>query len=272
MKTSLNFGALKDTIAKKAAFELTQNNKTDVLKEFTNALKANPILNRQYIVFKNFERVKPFSKERLAERFIAQNLEALGEMSWNDMLRDNIELRKKFLGNPDESHVIAKKENSVLYENLNILIEAKLNGSFKDFEKEAFAYNAIVEHLTRPVEENQSNKENNEHPDFHKFWRFITKNALNSFNERYEGLNEEEKTMFKLMISNNEDKKIGVLKLKKEISDSIQSKLNESQSKEEKSLLETFNEKLNKEISDDDLLKDECISSLFELKEALANI
>ena len=81
MKTSLNFGALKDTIAKKAAFELTQNSKTDILKEFTDVLKVNPTLNRQYLIFKNFERVKPFSKERLAERFIAQNLEALNGLT-----------------------------------------------------------------------------------------------------------------------------------------------------------------------------------------------
>lgn len=272
MKTSLNFGALKDTIAKKAAFELTQNSKTDILKEFTDVLKVNPTLNRQYLIFKNFERVKPFSKERLAERFIAQNLEALNGLAWRDILKENIDLRKKFLGNPDESHVFAKKENADLYENLNVLIESKLNTTFNDFEKEATAYNAIVEHLTRPVEQSEKNKESKEQPDFHKFWRFVTKNALNSFNERYEGLTPEEQSMFKLMISNNSDKKLGVIKLKTEIAESIQNKINQSHSKEEQVLLEAFSQKLNREMSDDEMLKDECISSLFELRETLKSM
>lgn len=74
---SLNFGAIRDSISRLSSMEILKENTSNTLKTFTNKVKKSPVLLKQHLVFKNFEESRPFAKERLAERFISQNLTIL---------------------------------------------------------------------------------------------------------------------------------------------------------------------------------------------------
>ena len=270
MKTTLNFGALKDSVLKKASGELLNENKNSTMVNFMEAVRKSPILKKQYLIYKNFEKTKPFSQERLAERFIQQNIGMLKEESWAKLQNENANLRQSILGGPDEWTVLAKKENVELYESVSTLIEASINPQFKDWDRDAKAYSHLIEHLTRKVEGDEVNEEK-ERPQANKFWKFITKNALGYFNERYEALAESERELFKVLISENKSKREQIERMRGDLIDLIESKMNdEGNSRDDTVILETFKSKLKKEVNDDVLTSDEYIISCFELKDMLS--
>ena len=126
---------------------------------------------------------------------------------WATLLRENSNLRIGLLGAPDEVGVLPKKENERLYENINILIESEIKPGFNDIQEEVRAYDEIVSYLTREVSEAESkNLEESENPNFRKAWKFITKNAISNFNERFEMLSESERNAFKILTSEGEEK------------------------------------------------------------------
>lgn len=268
MKTTLNFGALKDTITKKAGMEMAQENKNSTLVNFMEAVKGNPILKKQFLIYKNFEKTKPFEHARLAERFIQQNLQAIKDISWQELQDQNAHLRQNLLGGPDECTVMANKDNEQLFEYVNTIIESKINKRFNSFDKDAQAYGALVEHLTRKLPEEQMNKEK-ERPELSRFWKYITNNALGYFNERYEALNEDERALFKVLISESNEKKESAAQLRDELISMIDGKLKEAKNREDISILETFGSKLKKPIDENKMMEDEYIISCFELKQTL---
>lgn len=268
MKTTLNFGALKDTITKKASLEMAQENRNTTLVNFMEAVRKSPVLKKQFLIYKNFENTKPFEHARLAERFIEQNLQVIRDVSWEDLQDQNAHLRQNILGGPDECTVMATKANEALFEHVNTLIESKLNKRFTRFDKDAQSYGALVEHLTRSVPAQEANTEK-ERPEVNRFWKYITKNALNYFNERYEALTDEERELFKMMISETKEKKEGVVRLREDLIALVDSKLKEAKAREDVVILESFKEKLTKEVPEEKMMSDEYIMSCFELKQTL---
>ena len=266
-KTSLNFGALKDTITKKATIEMARENKNSTLVAFMEAVSRSPILKKQHLVYKNFEKTKPFEHPRLAERFIEQNLRIVEGMSWQELQEQNATLRQHLLGGPDECTVMAKKDNEVLFEHVSTIIESKINRNFKNFDKDALSYQALVEHLTRKNEGGMN--EETERPKADRFWRFVTKNALNRLNEGYAALDEDGRGLFGVLISEGKTKKEGVEKLRSELKEAISERLMDAKSPEDKAILESFRGKVSKEVSDEVLLSDDYIISCFELKGTL---
>ena len=74
---SFNFGAIRDSIMKLSASEIIKESKSATLSKFTTAVKKSPALQKQSLFFKNIQECKPFDKERLADRFLNQNLQLL---------------------------------------------------------------------------------------------------------------------------------------------------------------------------------------------------
>lgn len=270
MKTTLNFGALKDSITKKAGIEMARDNRNSTLVHFLESVKKNPILKKQFLLYKNFEKTKPFDSPRLAERFIEQNLQVLRDVNWNDLQRENASLRQALLGAPDESTVVAQKNNEQLFENINLIIESRLNKNFKRFDLDVKAYGQLVDHLTREVVEEERNPEK-ERPELNKMWKFVTKNALNYFNERYEALDENERALFKVLISERKDRKEAAIRLREELSEVLKSKIKSSENHEDVAILESFKQKVEKEVSDDVMTSDDYLMSFFELKQTLSS-
>jgi len=146
---SYNFGAIRDSIARLSSAELMKTNKSETLNEYVEKTQSSPDLKKQQLIYKNIQDCKPFEKERLAERFLNQNLSMFRNSDWNQIIFENKQLRYDFLGAPDVSHVIVNGGDGRLFEAINTMIESVTNKGFSDFESEGKAYEFILEHLTQ---------------------------------------------------------------------------------------------------------------------------
>ena len=243
---SFNFGAIRDTITRLSSAELIREHKSVTLDKFLSEIKKSPILTKQQFVFKNIETAKPFTKERLAERFIAQNMQLFKNEKWNNITAENKRVRKELL---DDMHIESRVDNK-LAESINTLIEFNSNSIQSDFgkgiEREIEAYDYVIKHLTRSVNESDYSKEKEDNPKLNESWKFITKVAVNNFNDRYEHLNEDEKKVFSVLIADEKTKISYLSEIKdqnlKMISQLLETKVDlDLDSKE---LLESFKDKL----------------------------
>jgi organic radical activating enzyme len=222
--------------------EILKENQNDTLRKFMNTVKKSPTLLKQHYVFKNFEDCKPFAKERLAERFINQNLSILKGVKWQDIVKENKNIRITQLEN---SHVESTGGNKdELYNNIHTLIESFTRPGFSNIEEEQKSYEYLLEYLTRAVEEKETSKEKIDNPDL-KNWQYITKLAVNNFNERYAHLNEEEKKVLSMLLADNNKKINHIEDLKKENLNLIDELLKEATDIKRVAILEGFKEKLN---------------------------
>jgi len=276
MKTTLNYGAIKDTVTKVAAMEVIRENANNTLFNFQNLMKESTILKKQHLIYKNLQSTKPFSKERLAERFLQQNLRVLINDSWDAIISENKNARFKLFGGVNEQageggFVIARSDNAKLYEAIHTLIEAETNKFFSDFEKEAQSYEFVMEHLTREVIKEDQSEEKRDTPEFNKFWKFVTKNAMSNFNQRYTHLSEDEKKVFKVLVAEGDIKINYITQARKEALDLIKEKKN-ILPKEDQVKLQSFEEKLQKEVEPNILVSDDYIFETTQLLSVLKSI
>jgi len=243
---SFNFGAIRDTVTRLSAVELVREQKSITLDKFLKEIKQSPALTKQQFVFKNIESTKPFTKERLAERFIAQNMQLFKNEQWNNVKSENKRIRKELL---DDLHIESKIDNK-LAESINTLIEFNSNAIHSDLSKEiqreVEAYDYVVNYLTRTVNESEYSKEKEDNPKLNESWKFITKVAVNNFNDRYEHLNEEEKKIFSVLVA-DEKTKIAYLNELRQQNLKTLSQILETKSdidSDAKELLENFKSKL----------------------------
>ena len=263
---SYNFGAIRDSILKLSAAELIKESKSNSLDSFMSRIKKSATLHKQHLIFKSLQESKTFEKDRLADRFLNQNLQLFANEKWHKILEENKKLRKEIL---DDKHVEAKKDGK-LFESINILIESITNPAFNNFETEQAAYEFVLSHLTRqPIIESEKSDEKTDGPKLGSAWKFITKMAISNFNERFKHLNEEEKKSFKILISDNNTKVNYLNTLKQESMVAIEDKLKEEKNPKSIELLNSFISKLEniKDVSHHSL--DESIISCLELKESL---
>ena len=148
---SYNFGAIRDSIARLSSAELMKTNKSQTLNEYVAKTQSSSDLKKQQLIYKNIQDCKPFEKERLAERFLNQNLSMFRNSDWNQIMFENKQLRYDFLGAPDVSHVVVNGGDGRLFEAINTMIESVTKKGFSNFEAEGKAYDFILEHLTREV-------------------------------------------------------------------------------------------------------------------------
>lgn len=240
---SFNFGAIRDTVTKLSASELIREQKSKTLDIFLEEIKKSPALTKQHFVFKNIETAKPFEKERLAERFILQNLQLFKNERWENIVSENKRIRRELL---DDIHIESRLDNK-LAESINTLIEFHSTIGYTNFEKEQEAFEYVLGHLTRTVNESDKSKETTDNPNIlNKGWKFITQAAVSNFNERYQHLNEEEKNVFSILISDQKNKISYLEEIKNRNLDSIQKLLetNKDIDKDTTALLEKFKIKI----------------------------
>jgi hypothetical protein len=266
-QVSLNFGAIKDTVYRFASKELVFENKsekTTILESFLKTLKENPSLKLQYLIFKNLEEGS-FKKERLAERYINQNLKLLEATSWDKVIDSNRDVR---IGLLENCHVDGNAGKEELYESIHTLIESVTRKGFSDIDRSEAAYEFILENLLKEKKNEEGSVSKTEENDGPKIlsWDFITKLAVNNFNERYSHLNESERELLNILLSDNDKKLVHLDSLKKESLEMINDLLNEENNEEEKTILNQFKTKINN-LKGDNL--DEEIINCAELKESL---
>lgn len=267
---SLNFGAIKDTVFKFAAKSLMIEGKenTNILKEFLKEIKSNHVLKLQYLIFKNLSEGN-FKKERLAERYLNENLKIANKINWGDLLETNKKIRSRLLEN---CHVEGAPGMNELYENIHVLIESTIKPDFQDINKSQRAYEYILEYLTKDVEDisEKRNKETSDSPNLFS-WKFIINHAVSNFNERYSHLNEAERNTLKVLLSDYKNKINHLDHIKKESIDLINKILIEKEDDSTKSIMKKFENKINSlpKVNKENI--DEIIINCSELNESLKN-
>jgi len=257
---TLNFGAIQETVNRLIASSILNESKNNILNSFTKKIKSNPVLLKQYYIFENFKNCKPFeNKTRLAERFINQNLNIIKEHNWKEIKNANRELRISLLEN---THVEATKgENTELFNNIQNLIESTTTPGYLNVNKSELSYDYLLNFLTRkPLSESAKSKEIKDNPNIN--WRYVTKLAVNNFEERFEHLKESEKKIFSMLISEDSSKKENFINDIKDENINLITTLLESEIKkgnnENVALLETFKNKMmngkNDNISQNDII------------------
>lgn len=264
---TLNFGALKDTITRLSSHELLKENDSNTLKQFIKSVRKSPSLMKQNLVFKNIKDCKPFEKERLAERFISQNLNLFKGLNWFDIMKENRELRISLLEN---SHVESNAgKNDELFNNIQTLIESITRHGFSEVKKEQDAYEFVLKYLTRKDNiQEEKKQETKDNPDF-KNWKFITELAVNNFNKRYSHLTEQEKKLLKMLLSEGDKKKNYIEDLKNENLSTINNLLSNIKEPEKTKLLKDFKIKLEKGEYNNASNLDDFLVAYSELKEVL---
>lgn len=261
---SLNFGSIKDTIYRISSGKMINEGFTkQFIDPFVSELKEKPILHVQYLIFKNVEKSN-FSKEYLAERFLNQNLNLISNYDFNEILRENKDLRVKILNN---IHVEANSKNQQLFESLHTLIKSKTQKNFNDFDEENKAYEFVINYLTSDKKEKEQIQEATEIEEKNEFpkllsWKYVTELAINNFNERYGHLEESEQRLLKILMAEPNYKKNYLQDLKQENLSLINDYLIENKDPEVQSHLNKFKNKIEK-LNDDNL--DESIINLYEL-------
>ena len=128
-----------------------------------------------------------------------------------------------------------------------------------------------MEHLTREVVEEEQSEEKSDTPEFSKFWKFVTKNAMSNFNQRYIHLTEDEKKVFKVLVAEGDVKINYITQARKEALDLINEKKN-NLPKEDQVKLQSFEEKLQKEVEPNVLVSDDYIFETTQLLSVLKSI
>lgn len=273
---SLNFGAVKDTIYRFSGRELVNEgaNKQTILSSFIKSIKENPALKVQYLVFKNIEEGH-FAKERLAERYINQNFKLFENISWDKIIAANREVRVKLLEN---AHVEGNVGKNELYENIHVLIESHTRPGYSDVEKSQEAYEHLLEYLTKEKTtlKLDESTEKNDGPSLLS-WNFVTNLAVNNFNKRYAHLNETEQKLLKVLLSDEEKKKLHLTGLINEnkimIDDIFQEQVaNANHDKSVTDVLSSFTKKLSKVETMVNENIDEAIINCAELNEELKEV
>jgi len=263
---TLNFGALKESVNRKGAAEIHRTENSETLREFATKLKKSSALQKQYFIYKNIENCKPFTKERLAERFIAQNLNIVRGMNWREIVAENKAVKTSML---EGFHIESNKsEKNKLFESIDVLIESETNSVFTNVERGQNAYEYILEYITREVNEGEQSKETADNPSLTN-WKTITKLAVNNFNKRYDHLNEEEKKVFKIMISEASKKRNYIEDLRVKTLSKVTIAINECKNDEKLKLLEQFKNKLETSTDVDTIKLDEHLLSFMELQQTL---
>jgi hypothetical protein len=261
---SLNFGSIKDTVLRHSSRVIIKEGKNESFFDvFLNEVKESPILKVQYLIYKNVENGK-FSKDYLAERYLNQNLGMVSEFDFQDILKENKELRVKILGN---TYVGSPEESSKLYESVHTLIKSKTSKNFNSFDEENQAYEYVIDYLTGKHNPEGNLSESIE-PELEMpsllSWKYVTEVAVNNFNQRYTHLNEGEKLLVKILTSSEEYKMNYLEDLKEENLTTIESLLATSKDDEMVSSLKKFKSKILSIKPDSNL--DESIINLYELK------
>lgn len=271
---SANFGVLKDTVYTFSAKEMIAENKKKVtiLNKFFKMIQESPVLRIQYLVYKNLENGIS-TKERLAERYINQNLKLMENFKWDDIVKTNKDTKLELMGDYGAEVSNGKEE---LYEAIHTLIKSVTKHDFSDIDRAQNAFDFIMEHLMKNKSEDTPENlvtEDSEHPKLLS-WQFITRHAVNKFNERYAHLNESEKNLVKILLSPDSDKQSYFTELKQENLDNIEQILSENIDEITKTAVNKFKTKLLS-LNEDKIARqeiDEAIINMAELRDNLNSI
>ena len=253
-----DFGNIKDTFNKILSESIIKKDDKGkkIFSNYLKILKEDKTLRSQYLIFKNLE-TKKFDNISDATIYIKENITLLKELD-KDKLKKGSDILLSIL---KDKEII--KENSLLYDHINILTNTKK--SVSSLDKLQKSINFIKDKmLEKEISIERTEDSVNLPPSV------LTKMATNRFNVKYANINEDEKKIIKAILNgNDEDIKNVYENLKIECIDIIDSRLNEEIDLGLKDkILKVKDKLLRMPYNPDEYVKD--IDRVYELKKSVA--
>ena len=253
-----NFGNIKDTFNIILSESIINKDKKGkkLFGDYIKILKEDMDLKSQYLIYKNLE-YKKFNVESEANNYIKENISLLKELNKRSLNKGNKKLLS-LLGNKEVS-----KENSQLYDHINVLLNTKKSPSSLD--KLQQSRNFIKDRMIKENEEEIEQYESINLPP-----SVLTKMATNRFNSKYSDISEDEKQIIKTILNGTEENRRDVYNtLKTDCIDIIDNKLNEEIDLELKDkMLKVKDKLLRMSYNPDEYVKN--IDKVYELKKSVA--
>lgn len=207
-----NFGIIK------ATFTNYMNESENLLAKemfgkFMNLIKESKFLRTEFEVYKNLEN-KHIPNEYLAIKYIDENIQLLSSLYTKEhAINEHAKLPKLIEGL--EIKVSSSKRE--LYEHIDTLIFESLTGDgIANVDKMHESLSFVLEYVKNNKPKLREYSESLS-PEIQAIPKdFLIKKAIQKFNDRYVGLNENDKQIFKSILSSNNEDKENVFTLIKE--------------------------------------------------------
>jgi hypothetical protein len=257
---NINIGVVNLLISNKlkdSYFSKTLNEESKKLtSKFFDVVKNSPILQLEFKIYNNIEN-KHIDNDMMATRYIDNNIKQFEIYTIDEIDNEHAKLNS-FI---NENTTSIDEEKVELYNAINCLIRESLNDYDKvDVDKIHESFTVVLNHIKSPKKNLVELVETVEHVD-----EAVIEIAIDKFNEKYEGLNEDDKTLLLQLIKSTKKQKESMLKDYKTNNIMLleNAKANANIESINKAINKINEMKYNPETVDDDII------SLHELKKGL---
>jgi len=233
----------------------------ELAKDFFDVVKKSPLLQLEFKVFNNIEN-KHIENEQAATRYIDNNIK-LFEIYTNEEIQEEREKLYEFLTN-DVIGTINEAEYDLdrigLYNAIESLIRESLSyGEDIDVDEIHEAFTVVLNHIQKPKKNLVENLELDEINED------VLEIAVDKFNKKYGGLEENDKNLVNSLIKASTQEKQELLETYKSETLEILNEIEDDSTKEnvEKAIKKINEMQYNKDTVDDDIIE------LHELKKEL---
>ena len=177
------------------------NESKTLVSDFINVVKNSPILQLEFKVFDSIEN-KHIENELMATRYIDNNIKLFEVYMLNEILNERKKLDRFVAENE-----VPENNKTKLYEAIDVLIRESINDYDKinvDEMHEAFSH--VLNHVRKPKQLNE-NIEN----EFEDVNDEVLEIAINKFNEKYDILSEDDRSLLNTLIQSDAAEKLKLL-------------------------------------------------------------
>ena len=255
---SINIGIVNLIVSKKLKDAYFSNalieESKQLTSEFFTVVRNSPILQLEFKVFNNIEN-KHIENDLIATRYIDNNIKLFEVWTLREIEAEHEKL-KTFL----TEEVLVDDDKVKLYVAIgNLIRESLCNSDEIDVDDIHESFTLVLNHVKNPK------KSLLENVDVEEINEDVIEIAINKFNEKYESLTEEDRTLFQKLIKSNEEQKQELLEEYRTEDLLILEGVNKDTVKENitKAIQKIKEMKFNPQTVDDDII------SLHELKKGL---
>ena len=204
---NINIGVVNLLISNKLKDSYFSKNLNEESKKLTSkffdVVKNSPILQMEFKIYNNIEN-KHIDNDIMATRYIDNNIKQFEIYTNEEIKNEHIKLIP-FL---NEDSISMDDEKFELYNAIECLIRESLNDYDKiDVDNIHESFTIILNHIKSPKNNLVECVEYVEHVD-----ETVIEIAIDKFNEKYEGLNEDDKTLLLQLIKSTKKQKESILK------------------------------------------------------------
>lgn len=226
-----------------------------ITSDFLGVVKNSPILQLEFKIFNNIEN-KHIENDSMATRYIDNNIKLFEIYSIEEIDAEREKL-KTFIG---ESSIPTDNEKVKLYQAIDNLISESLS------DYEGIDVDNIHESFTLTLKHVKTPKVSLlENVDVEPINEDVIEIAIDKFNEKYDTLNEDDKTLLKTLIKSDDNEKQGMLETFKTDTLTILESIDDEKAK---SNIDKAIQKINEMVYDIKDVDDKIIE-LHELKKEL---